>query len=86
MTATITSGLGVRIWAALATVMDPELDEPITDLGFVRSHAVHGDDVEVHLRLPTFFCSPSFACMVAVTSISVNFAPLRSRSRLAEVQ
>ena len=26
------------VWAALGTVMDPELDEPITDLGFVADH------------------------------------------------
>jgi metal-sulfur cluster biosynthetic enzyme len=45
--------------------MDPELDEPITALGFVRSHEVRGADVEVHLRLPTSFCSPSFAYLMA---------------------
>jgi metal-sulfur cluster biosynthetic enzyme len=54
-----------RVWAALSTVMDPELDEPVTDLGFVRSHSVDGADVEVHLRLPTSFCSPSFAYLMA---------------------
>jgi metal-sulfur cluster biosynthetic enzyme len=65
MTATVTSELAVRVWAALATVMDPELDEPITDLGFVRSHDVHDDDVEVHLRLPTSFCAPNFGYLMA---------------------
>jgi metal-sulfur cluster biosynthetic enzyme len=51
---------------ALATVLDPELDEPITDLGFVRSTSVGATgDVEVHLRLPTSFCSPSFAYLMA---------------------
>lgn len=51
---------------ALDKVIDPELDEPITDLGFVRS-AVIGPDgsVEVHLRLPTSFCSPNFAYLMA---------------------
>src|SRR3954453_7148245 len=29
-----------EVWAALATVLDPELDEPITMLGFVESHSV----------------------------------------------
>ena len=53
------------VWAALSTVLDPELDEPITDLGFVRSHRLDGADVEVHLRLPTSFCSPSFAYLMA---------------------
>lgn len=51
--------------AALATVMDPELDEPITDLGFVTERVVTGGDVLVRLRLPTAFCSPSFAYLMA---------------------
>jgi metal-sulfur cluster biosynthetic enzyme len=50
---------------ALGTVVDPELDEPITDLGFVRSLDVDGDTVTVHLRLPTSFCSPNFAYLMA---------------------
>ena len=50
---------------ALDAVIDPELDEPITDLGFVRSVAVDGRAVEVHLRLPTSFCAPNFAWLMA---------------------
>jgi metal-sulfur cluster biosynthetic enzyme len=50
---------------ALGAVYDPELDEPITDLGFVRSVAVRGGEVTVHLRLPTSFCSPNFAYLMA---------------------
>jgi metal-sulfur cluster biosynthetic enzyme len=50
---------------ALGTVVDPELDEPITDLGFVRSISVSGSGVEVHLRLPTSFCAPNFAYLMA---------------------
>jgi metal-sulfur cluster biosynthetic enzyme len=55
----------VEILDALATVTDPELDEPITDLGFVRSVFVDDDGVTVHLRLPTAFCSPNFAYLMA---------------------
>jgi metal-sulfur cluster biosynthetic enzyme len=64
MTATLTlSEADVR--AALGTVVDPELDEPITDLGFVRSVAVDpAGVVEVHLRLPTSFCAPNFAWLM----------------------
>ncbi|MER7395799.1 iron-sulfur cluster assembly protein [Streptomyces sp. NPDC000151] len=52
--------------AALDEVFDPELDEPITDLGFVRSLEVSPDRrVTVHLRLPTSFCSPNFAYLMA---------------------
>ncbi|GGF95020.1 hypothetical protein GCM10007304_06110 [Rhodococcoides trifolii] len=52
-------------FAALGAVFDPELDEPITDLGFVRSLDVSGGEVHVHLRLPTSFCSPNFAYLMA---------------------
>lgn len=52
--------------AALGNVVDPELDEPITHLGFVRSLDVSADgSVEVHLRLPTSFCAPNFAYLMA---------------------
>ncbi|WP_340681793.1 iron-sulfur cluster assembly protein [Amycolatopsis coloradensis] len=52
-------------YTALHAVFDPELDEPITDLGFVRSLTVDGTEVTVHLRLPTSFCSPNFAYLMA---------------------
>lgn len=61
----LVEGLDEQVWIALSTVLDPELDEPVTDLGFVRSHRVDGVDVDVHLRLPTSFCSPSFAYLMA---------------------
>lgn len=52
-------------YEALDAVVDPELDEPITSLGFVRSLTVgEGGDVEVHLRLPTAFCAPNFAYLM----------------------
>ncbi|MGK5685465.1 iron-sulfur cluster assembly protein [Actinoplanes sp. URMC 104] len=52
-----------QVWAALATVRDPELDEPITTLGFVAS--VRTDPgVRVELRLPTYFCAPNFAWLM----------------------
>ncbi|MGW4332124.1 iron-sulfur cluster assembly protein [Rhodococcus koreensis] len=54
---------------ALSTVTDPELDEPITDLGFVRSVTLDDDGVTVHLRLPTAFCSPNFAYLMASDSL-----------------
>ncbi|GEP40531.1 hypothetical protein NPS01_41940 [Nocardioides psychrotolerans] len=67
MTATLTPPdlLAQAAYDALAVVLDPELDEPITDLGFVRSLVVDGTEVVAHLRLPTSFCSPSFAYLMA---------------------
>jgi metal-sulfur cluster biosynthetic enzyme len=51
---------------ALAEVHDPELDEPITALGFVTSCEVspHGD-VDIVLQLPTPQCAPNFAFLMA---------------------
>ena len=54
-----------RALTALATVRDPELDEPITTLGFVTSCTVSADgDARVRLRLPTYFCAPNFAFLM----------------------
>jgi metal-sulfur cluster biosynthetic enzyme len=53
------------VWQALGTVLDPELDEPITTLDFVASCTVSGDGVAtVRLRLPTFFCAPNFSFLM----------------------
>ncbi len=49
---------------ALSGVRDPELDEPVTDLGFVSDLRVEGDAVSVRLRLPTYFCAPNFAYLM----------------------
>ena len=55
-----------RVLAELGTVYDPELDEPITSLGFVGSCVVSADgDVAVRLRLPTPQCAPNFAFLMA---------------------
>lgn len=66
-----------QVWRALGTVRDPELDEPVTELGFVASSRVSYDGVaEVHLRLPTYFCAPNFAfLMVADAYDAVSDVP-----------
>lgn len=63
MTAEVIS-LEAEVMTALDSVLDPELDQPITALGFVRSVAINAEGVEVHLRLPTSFCSPNFAYLM----------------------
>ena len=75
MTVSVTAGS--RILEALGTVRDPELDEPITSLGFVSSCTVSADgDARVRLRLPTYFCAPNFAfLMVADAYDAVSAAP-----------
>jgi metal-sulfur cluster biosynthetic enzyme len=58
--------LRARVIEALGTVYDPELDEPITTLGFVGSCGVsEAGDVDVRLRLPTPQCAPNFAFLMA---------------------
>ncbi|WP_028060366.1 iron-sulfur cluster assembly protein [Candidatus Solirubrobacter pratensis] len=60
-----------RVLEQLGTVYDPELDEPITTLGFVGSCVVTSDgDVEVRLRLPTPQCAPNFAFLMAADARS----------------
>lgn len=57
--------LRADVWRALDTVLDPELDEPVTELDFVESCTVSGDGVAtVVLRLPTFFCAPNFSYLM----------------------
>ena len=66
-----------RVLAALDAVRDPELDEPITSLGFVSSCTVSADgNAQVLLRLPTYFCAPNFAfLMVADAYDAVSALP-----------
>jgi metal-sulfur cluster biosynthetic enzyme len=53
------------VLAALEAVRDPELDEPVTSLGFVSSCTVSAEGVaDVRLRLPTYFCAPNFAFLM----------------------
>jgi metal-sulfur cluster biosynthetic enzyme len=49
---------------ALDRVVDPELDRSLTELEFIASLEVDGGDVTVALRLPTYWCSPSFAYLM----------------------
>ena len=55
-----------RVLEALGTVYDPELDEPITTLGFVGSlRRGRAATSSVRLRLPTPQCAPNFAFLMA---------------------
>jgi len=61
-----------RVLAALEAVRDPELDEPITRLGFVSSCTISAEgDVQVRLRLPTYFCAPNFAFLMVADAHDV---------------
>src|ERR1700761_8675489 len=61
--------------AALTTVRAPELDEPITALGFVASCVVSCDGrAVVRLRLPTYFCAPNFAFLMVADAYDAVIA------------
>jgi metal-sulfur cluster biosynthetic enzyme len=71
------AGLAGAVLAALATVRDPELDAPVTTLGFISSCTVSTQgQAQVRLRLPTYFCAPNFAfLMVADAYDAVTAVP-----------
>jgi len=64
--ANLMAELEMDVWDCLAAVPDPELDEPITDMNFVERVTVSEDQrVRVDFRLPTYWCSPNFAFLMA---------------------
>ncbi|MGR3377840.1 iron-sulfur cluster assembly protein [Salipiger abyssi] len=66
LTDIIRADLETEVWECLEMVTDPELDEPITDMGFVeRLEVIDARRVEVEFRLPTYWCSPNFAFLMA---------------------
>ncbi len=55
-----------EVLARLDHVTDPELDEPVTELGFVTAVTVDPDGaVAIEFRLPTYWCAANFAFMMA---------------------
>ena len=60
------AGRESEVLACLDSVTDPELDEPVTHLGFVEEVTVGADGaVSIDFRLPTFWCAANFAYMMA---------------------
>src|SRR6516162_6900154 len=56
---------GAAMLERLAQVLDPELDESILDLGFVRSLQVLSGHASVAVQLPTSWCAVNFAYLMA---------------------
>lgn len=66
LVAMLAAELETEVWDCLDAVTDPELDEPITDMGFVERVVVaDARKVLVEFRLPTYWCSPNFAFLMA---------------------
>ncbi len=72
-----------EVLGALSGVRDPELDEPVTELGFVSELQIEDGFVGVRLRLPTYFCAPNFAyLMVSDAREAVLSVPGVERARI----
>jgi metal-sulfur cluster biosynthetic enzyme len=56
---------GSAVLDRLAQVLDPELDESILKLGFVRSLRLRSGHADIALRLPTAWCAVNFAYLMA---------------------
>ena len=54
-----------EVFRQLAEVYDPELDQPLTELGFIGGVDIAGDKVTVRFRLPTYWCAANFAYMMS---------------------
>jgi metal-sulfur cluster biosynthetic enzyme len=55
-----------EVWAALERVTDPEIDESVTKLEFVTRVEIEADGrVRIEFRLPTYWCAPNFAFLMA---------------------
>ena len=54
-----------EVWDRIGEVTDPELDRPLSALGFVESVEILDADVVVHFRLPTYWCAANFAFMMS---------------------
>ncbi|MBV9997977.1 MAG: iron-sulfur cluster assembly protein [Verrucomicrobia bacterium] len=55
-----------QVRAALETVTDPEIDESVTSLEFISALEVgERGEVSIEFRLPTYWCAPNFAFLMA---------------------
>ena len=55
-----------QVQACLSTVVDPELDESVTELGFITEVELLGQgEVRIGFRLPTYWCAANFAFLMA---------------------
>jgi metal-sulfur cluster biosynthetic enzyme len=83
------------ILARLGQVLDPELDESILDLGFVRSLRLRSGHASIELGLPTSWCAVNFTylmaedvrrALLAVDSISAVTVRLGDHCAAAEIE
>lgn len=82
--ARVKQDLAAQVQACLAMVMDPELDEPVTELGFVTDvELLEEGEVRIGFRLPTYWCAANFAFLMADDMrLAVEALPWVSRVRV----
>jgi metal-sulfur cluster biosynthetic enzyme len=54
-----------EVLSKLSLVLDPELDQSLTELGFIDDIELSGNDVTVSFRLPTYWCGVNFSFLMA---------------------
>jgi metal-sulfur cluster biosynthetic enzyme len=55
-----------EVWSALNMVTDPEIDESVVSLDFVTDVTIDSSNrVAIDFRLPTYWCAPNFAFLMA---------------------
>src|SRR5215510_7495888 len=59
------ASLEQAVLKALGSVVDPELDRSLVALGFATAEVDAEGRVTVEVRLPTFWCAPNFAYVMA---------------------
>lgn len=59
------ASLEEAVQEALNSVVDPELDRSLVELGFATAALDAEGNVTVEVRLPTFWCAPNFAYLMA---------------------
>ena len=57
--------LEAAVQQALDAVNDPELDRSLAELGFAEAEVDDAGGATVRIRLPTFWCAPNFAFLMA---------------------
>ncbi|MBN9024586.1 MAG: iron-sulfur cluster assembly protein [Rhizobiales bacterium] len=62
----LTAARIAEVHGALEAIRDPELDETVTAMGFIRSIEIDGGSVAVAFQLPTQWCAANFAFLMAV--------------------
>jgi len=66
MTEVEQAGRVAQVRAALEAVTDPEIDESVVALEFISALAVSpAGEVAIEFRLPTYWCAPNFAFLMA---------------------